>query len=180
MDDWGIAWEITLRRSIVTEPRWQSLQWRHYDRDGVSHHQPHNRLLNRLFGRRSKKIPKPRVTGLCAGNSPVTGEFPAQMASKAETVSIWWRHHDDSIYSFISRILSVLAPACYLYFVCMSTLERLFENSSNLERTMIYMSNSHYNRLTQMQSLLLCYLFIIQLKLIKSNQTCVIQYKEII
>ena len=24
----------------------------------------------------------------------VTGEFPAQMASYAENVSIWWRHHD--------------------------------------------------------------------------------------
>ena len=34
-----------------------------------------------------------RVTGFCAGNSPVTGEFPAQMASNAENVSIWWRHH---------------------------------------------------------------------------------------
>ena len=28
------------------------------------------------------------------GNSPETGEFPAQMASYAENVSIWWRHHD--------------------------------------------------------------------------------------
>ena len=26
--------------------------------------------------------------------SPVTGEFPEQKASNAETVSIWWRHHD--------------------------------------------------------------------------------------
>ena len=34
--------------------------------------------------RRSKKTSKRRVTGLCAGNSPVTGEFPAQMASNAE------------------------------------------------------------------------------------------------
>ena len=25
--------------------------------------------------------------------SPETGEFPAQMASNAENVSIWWRHH---------------------------------------------------------------------------------------
>ena len=25
--------------------------------------------------------------------SPVTGEFPAQMASNAENVSIWWRHY---------------------------------------------------------------------------------------
>ena len=36
------------------------------------------------------------------------------------------------------------------------------------------MSNSHYNRLTQIQSLLFCYLFIIQLKLTKWTQTCVI------
>ena len=27
------------------------------------------------------------------GNSPGTGEFPAQMDSNAENVSIWWRHH---------------------------------------------------------------------------------------
>ena len=44
--------------------------------------------------RRSKKTPKLRVTGLCAGNSPVTGEFAAQMASNAESVSSWWRHHE--------------------------------------------------------------------------------------
>ena len=41
-----------------------------------------------------KKTSKLRVTGLCARNSPVTGEFPAQRASNAENVSIWWRHHD--------------------------------------------------------------------------------------
>ena len=36
-----------------------------------------------------KKTSKLRVTGLCTGNSPVNGEFPAQMASNAENVSIW-------------------------------------------------------------------------------------------
>ena len=70
-----------------------SLQWRNNGHDSVSNHQPHDCLLNRLFRRRSKKISKLRVTGLCAGNSPETGEFPAQMASNAENVSIWWRHH---------------------------------------------------------------------------------------
>ena len=70
-----------------------TLRWRHNGRDSVSNHQPHHCLLNRLFRRRSKKTSKLRVTGLCAGNSPVTGEFPAQMASNAENVSIWWRHH---------------------------------------------------------------------------------------
>ena len=33
------------------------------------------------------------VTALCEGNLPVTGEFPAQRASNAENVSIWWHHH---------------------------------------------------------------------------------------
>ena len=47
-----------------------ALRWRHNDHAGVSNHQPHGCLLNRLFRRRSKKTPKLRVTGLCAGNSP--------------------------------------------------------------------------------------------------------------
>ena len=54
-------------------------------------------------GRRSKKTSKLRVTGLCAGNSPVTGEFPAQRASNAENVSIWWRHHENGSLSFMTR-----------------------------------------------------------------------------
>ena len=40
------------------------------------------------------KTSKLRGTGLCVGNSPVAGEFPAQGASNAENVPIWWRHHD--------------------------------------------------------------------------------------
>ena len=36
-------------------------------------------------------------TGFCAGNSPLTGEFPSQRASNAENVSIWWGHHDDDL-----------------------------------------------------------------------------------
>ena len=44
-----------------------SLHWRHNDHYGVSNHQPHSCLLNRLFRRRSSKF---HVTGLCVGNSP--------------------------------------------------------------------------------------------------------------
>ena len=72
-----------------------TLRWRHNGCDSVSNRQPHDCLLNRLFRHRSKKTSKPRVTGLCAGNSPGTGEFPAQRASYAENVSIWWRHHEE-------------------------------------------------------------------------------------
>ena len=72
---------------IGTHAERQTSQWRHNGRDDVSNHQPHHCLLNRLF--RSKKTSKLRVTGLCSGNSPGTGEFPAQMASNAGN-SIWF------------------------------------------------------------------------------------------
>ena len=70
------------------------LQCSHDERDGLSNHQPHDYLLNRLFRRRSEKISKLRATGLCVGNPPVTGELRAHRASNEENVSIWWRHHD--------------------------------------------------------------------------------------
>ena len=89
---WGHADEIPV-----------SLRWRHNRHDSVSNHQPHHCLLNRLFRRRSKKTSKLRVTGLCVGNSPGTGEFPAQMARNAENVSIWLRHHDVSNYKVRHR-----------------------------------------------------------------------------
>ena len=88
---WGLENRHLIRNMCST----LSLRWRHNDHAGVSNHQPHGCLLNRLFRRKSKKTSKLRVTGLCAGNSPGTGEFPAQMASYAENVSIWWRHHVD-------------------------------------------------------------------------------------
>ena len=71
-----------------------TLQWRHNGHDSVSNHQAHACLLHRLFRCTSNKTSKPRVTGLCAVNSPGTGEVPAQMASNAGNVFIWWRHHD--------------------------------------------------------------------------------------
>ena len=75
--------ELVLGKGMVA-----SLQWRHNGLDGASNYQPHHCLLSHLFGRRSKKTSKFRVTGLYAGNSPGAGEFPAQMASNAENVSI--------------------------------------------------------------------------------------------
>ena len=88
---------LTLEAILQTVYEITTLQWRHNGRDSVSNHQPHHGLLSRLFRRKLKKTSKVRVTGLCAGNSPVTGEFPAQMASNAENVSIWWRHHDPNV-----------------------------------------------------------------------------------
>ena len=79
------------------------VQWRQNGRDSVSNHQPHDCLHNSLFRRRSKKMPKLCVTGLCVGNSPGTGEFLAQRASNSENISIWWRHHDYWIFGATVR-----------------------------------------------------------------------------
>ena len=78
---------------VQCAPIIMSLRWRHNERDGVSNQQPHDCLLNRLVRRIWKKTSKLRVTGFREGNSPLTGEFPAQVASNAENVSFWWRHH---------------------------------------------------------------------------------------
>ena len=53
--------------SVVVPLRLYPLRWRHYGRDSVSNHQPHDCLLNLLFRRRSKKTSKLRVTGHLCG-----------------------------------------------------------------------------------------------------------------
>ena len=93
-----------------------SLQWRHNGYDGVSNHQPLHRLLNRLYGRRSKKTSKLRVTGLCVGTSPGIGEFPAQMASNAENFPF----DDVIIYRTVDRyavVENMAVPVTLMHFV---------------------------------------------------------------
>ena len=64
---------------------------------------------------RSKKTSKLRVTGLCEGNSPVTGEFPAQRSSNAEksshfmTSSYDLRSWDTSIVKLFYHVPSSIA-----------------------------------------------------------------------
>ena len=86
-------------------PTMESLQWRYNGRGGVSNHRLLDCLLNRLFRRRSQKTPKLHVTGICEGNSPVTGDFPTQrpvtrqmfpfddvMMMMMEQGFKWWNH----------------------------------------------------------------------------------------
>ena len=80
-----------------------SLQWRHNVCDGVSNLQPRDCSLNRLFKAQIKEIFK------ALRHWPWWGEFtgdlwiPAQRASNAENVSIWWRHH---VYIVVLRVAS--------------------------------------------------------------------------
>ena len=72
---------------VITMRAW----WRHKERDGVSNHRHLNCLFNRLFRCRSKKISKLCFSVGGIHRWPVN--FPAQKASNAENVSVWWRHH---------------------------------------------------------------------------------------
>ena len=97
-----------------------TFQWRHNERDGVSNHQPHHYLLNRLFRHRAKKTSKLRVIGICEGNTPVTGEVHTQRVRNAENVSIWWRHHEHfwlSEYTKTKSIHGVWYPDCLRRYV---------------------------------------------------------------
>ena len=66
---------FVVRRICITT----TLQWYHYERDGVSN--PIPTLFTQPFiqAQIKQNITKLRVTGLCAGNSPVTDEFPHKL-----------------------------------------------------------------------------------------------------
>ena len=83
------------------------------DSDSVSNHRRIEYLLDRLFRRRSKKISKLRVTGLCEGNSPVTGEFSAQRTSNSEKRFYLTTSSRQGKSERIQLWLNVLAPVCY-------------------------------------------------------------------
>ena len=77
--------------------------WIHYERLRNHNKAKHNKTVCIFLGIycRSKKTSMLRVTGPCAGNSPVTGEFPAQRASNEENVSIWWHHHGCNVHKVL-------------------------------------------------------------------------------
>ena len=100
----------------------------------TSNHQLHDCLHNRLFGHKSKKTSKLRVTGLCAGNSPGTGVFPAQMASNAENVSIWWRHH---------VTLDTLVWSAHEQFECINENRHISNRNAPLNIQMFVTMTSH-------------------------------------
>ena len=88
---------------------------------------------------------------------PVTGEFPAQKASNAENVSIWWRHHETNILNApcCNRKHIYVTTCCIVGYVPVSWwhlwtgLLKVFDcirnNSSNHSASAnVYLVSSHY------------------------------------
>ena len=77
---------------------------------------------------RSNKTSKLRVTGLCAGNSPVTGEFPTQRASDAQNILFGdvivyspMQHHSIYYYLTSKGIMFVVRLRQYVPTFCHKT-----------------------------------------------------------
>ena len=86
-----------------------TLQWRLHECDGLSNHRRLLCLFNCWFRRRSEKTSKLRVTGLCVGNSPVTGKFRAQ---KANNVLLF-----DDVIMKLHQMYHIIELSRYLIFV---------------------------------------------------------------
>ena len=94
---------LSVTYCAVTNYPAHTLHWRHHEHDGVSP------LATRQFTQpfiqaQMKENIKVRITGLCEGNSPVTGD------SNAENVSIWWRHHDFPYCLLACSVFRLLLP----------------------------------------------------------------------
>ena len=99
---WSVLWNSPCRQ--FRKKCTKSLQWHHNERDGVSNHQRLDCLLNRLFKRRSKKISRLRVIGLCGGHRWI----PHTKGQWRGNISIWWRHHDLSFDEFENHQFKVI------------------------------------------------------------------------
>ena len=82
---------------------------------------PASRLFTQPFIRAQIKenFKAPRHWPLC-GEFTGTGEFPAQKASNAENVSIWWRHHG----KFANTIMMWLVASKYVSNLSAEILEK--------------------------------------------------------
>ena len=102
---WGVLCEITL-------------QWRHNGCKSISNHQPQDWCTDQRKHQSSASL------AFVQGNSLVTSEFPAQMASNREIISIWWHHHDGLI-----NILDLLSSCSKLFCLIYSVIRMFYSMS---------------------------------------------------
>ena len=95
---------------------WNRLSWDNHFCNSMNF-----RLAQLLVQAQIKENTNLRVTCLCVGNPPVTGEFLAQRASSTDNVSLWWRHYDMWTPSFLS---SSRYPWCSIRDMEMNILSR--------------------------------------------------------
>ena len=97
---WKCPNTIRITKKRDTPPNVQTIHYSDVIMGAMAIESPASPLSTQPFIQK-QKISKLRVTGLCAGNSPVTSELSAQMASSAENVPIWLRHHAKILHTIL-------------------------------------------------------------------------------
>ena len=84
--------ELWWKNRLWNGPQYFCWRGHHNEHDGVSNHQHHHCLLNHLLiqAQIKENIKAPCHWLLCG---EFTNEFPTQMASNMQYISIWLRHH---------------------------------------------------------------------------------------
>ena len=91
---WSINWSKEVCWSDRSEPEWIVVHYGDVIIGAIASQITSLTIVySAVYSDADHRKIKLRVTGLCTGNSPGTGEFPVQMANNAESVSIWWRQH---------------------------------------------------------------------------------------
>ena len=85
----------------------ETLQWSHNQRHGVSNHLQLNSSFNRMLRLAPKKTSKAAIPAFCEGDPPVADGFPLQRASNAENFSMSWRRpeHDNAFTLVLIKIV---------------------------------------------------------------------------
>ena len=96
----------------------------------------------------------------------IPGEFPAQMASNAENVSIWWRHHEDNSSlrrpRSLIRIVNYVYQRLYIWLHYRPTIKTYLWYQTSLKLEIIYLFWSYIERtcvLIRQLTLVVAYLF---------------------
>ena len=90
--DTGTKFNLLLLIRVICSKYWYVVP-SHYGDVIMSAMASHITSIEIVYSNVYSNIKAPSHWPLC-GDSPGTGEFPAQKASDAENVSIWWRHHE--------------------------------------------------------------------------------------
>ena len=119
-----------------------TLQWLHNGLDGVSNHHPHHCLLSRYSGADKKQTSKLCVTGLCAGNSPRTGERLLKINWSHLLRMLRWLHRQVfAKYTNIALVWTVIRPLG----ICLSFSNAIYRRCYWFSRITLCVAESRMN-----------------------------------
>ena len=119
---WPTSQVLYLQRehSVTSNSFMKTSQWRHNERDRVASQITSLTIVYSTVysGVDQRKHQRSALLAFVRRIHPsVTGEFPAQKASNAENISIWWRHHIYDLANLTNVSESIILQSVRLSFL---------------------------------------------------------------